>query len=236
MKCYYDFHIHSCLSPCGDNDMTPNNIVNMALIKGLDAIAVTDHNCCANLPAVLSCAKGRLVVLCGMEVESCEEVHMVCLFESFDACKNAEKEVMLALNKVKNDTEIFGEQIIMNEEDEIVGNEDNLLVTATTLSVFDIVELVHKYDGVCMAAHVDKSAYSVISNLGFIPPELDVDAIEISKNAKYSEITEKWEYIKRYNYLSSSDAHYLADIAEKSNYIDVEELTARSIIEAIKKK
>ncbi len=236
MKCYYDFHIHSCLSSCGDEDMTPNNIVNMSLIKGLDAIAVTDHNCAKNLPAILECARDKLVVLCGMEVESCEEVHMVCLFASYEACAKMEDEVMASLNYIRNDVEIFGEQTIMDKDDKQIASIDNLLATATSLSVYEIVEIAHKYGGVCIAAHIDKSSYSIISNLGFISDDLYIDAVEISKNGSFDELVLKWESLGSYKIVSSSDAHYICDISERVNYIEVDELCAQKIIDTLRKK
>ena len=92
MKCYYDFHIHTALSPCGDDDMTPNNIVNMAVLKGLDAIAITDHNTAKNVPACVECAKDKpLVVIPGMEIETAEEIHMLALFDNTDALMRLDK-------------------------------------------------------------------------------------------------------------------------------------------------
>ncbi len=236
MKCYYDFHIHSCLSPCGDIDMTPNNIVNMSVIKGLDAIAVTDHNCGENLPALYECAKGKLTLLFGMEVESCEEVHMVCLFATYNDCKKMQDRILEDKNHIKNDADIFGEQIIMDENDNIVGSVDELLVSATNLSVYDVVSAAHEYGGVCIAAHVDKSSYSILSNLGFIPDDLEIDCIEVSKNKDYDELLREWEYLGKYKSVFSSDAHYLMDISEKINYIDVDSLDAHSIIDALRRK
>ncbi len=236
MKCYYDFHIHSCLSPCGDNDMTPNNIVNMSLIKGLDAIAVTDHNCAANLEAIQRCAEGKIILLYGMEIESSDEVHMVCLFADFESCKKMEEFVCAAMPNIANDEAIFGEQLIMNEEDEIVEKKSNLLVTASELDVYDIVEKVHAFGGVVIAAHIDKSSYSVISNLGFIPDDLKIDCVEISKNGDFDKLKETHTYLKKYTAIYSSDAHYLENISERENCIEVENFTPQSIIDALLRK
>lgn len=236
MKYYYDFHIHSCLSPCGDADMTPNNIVNMSVLKGLDVIALTDHNCAANVASVLECAKDKLTVLCGMEIESCEEVHMVCLFADWNECKKMWDIISAEMNVIKNDTAIFGEQTIMNENDEITGYVENLLVTATHMSVYEICDAVHKLGGVCIAAHVDKSSYSILSNLGFIPDDLDVDCIEISRSGDYSSLVSANSYLRNYTAVFSSDAHYLADISEKKNFIEIDELTPESVIDFLREK
>ena len=233
MKCYYDFHIHSCLSPCGDADMTPNNIVNMSIIKGLDAIAVTDHNCAANLCAIQKCAENKIILLYGMEVESSDEVHMVCLFADYEMCKKMECEVLEAMPAIKNDESIFGQQLIMNEEDEITGKKTELLVTASNLDVYEIVKKTHKYNGAVIAAHVDKSSYSILSNLGFIPDDLDIDCIEISRNGTLEETMKKHTYLDKFMPVFSSDAHYLADISERKNSIDVENLTPEGVIHAL---
>ncbi len=239
MRYYYDFHIHSCLSPCGDDDMTPNNIVNMSILKGLDIIALTDHNCAANIPAVLKCAKGRITVLCGMEIESCEEVHMICLFDEWNKCRKMWEIVHAEMNPIKNDAEIFGEQLIMNENDEISGKIDNLLVTATRMSVYDICRRVHEMGGVCIAAHVDKSSYSILSNLGFIPDDLNIDCIEISRRGDCDSLFSSNEYLKKYMALFSSDAHYLEDISERENFMEIDEnvhLSAKSVVEFLKRE
>lgn len=236
MKCYYDFHIHSCLSPCGDSDMTPNNIVNMALIKGLDAIAVTDHNCAANLDAVKKYAEGRITLLYGMEVESSEEVHMLCLFADIESCKNMENEVEKSMTKIANNEKIFGEQLILNEDDEIIGKKNHLLVTACGLDVFDIVEATHRNGGVAIAAHIDKSSYSIISNLGFIPDELGIDCVEISKRGDFEKMKLEHSYLDKFSSIYSSDAHYLEDISEKINSLDVENLYPQTIINKLLRK
>ena len=234
MQCFYDFHIHSCLSPCGDMDMTPNNIVNMALLKGLDAIAVTDHNCAANAEAILRVAEGKLVVLPGMEVESCEEVHMVCLFAGLDACLQMEAHVRAQMLGIKNKIEVYGEQAIVNEQDERVGQIDDLLVTATKLSVYDIVNLTHSCGGACIAAHVDKSSYSILSNLGLMPEDLLVDGVEISRNGDYETLINMHSGLSRYRAFYSSDAHYLADISEREHGLEVPQIRAESIIKVLR--
>ena len=129
----YDLHIHSALSPCGDEDMTPNNIANMAYLKGLDVIAVTDHNSCRNVSAVQKCgANAGVTVIPGMEVETSEEVHMVCLFKSLNDAYEMEDYVTAHLPVIKNKPEIFGRQLVMDENDQITDIKENLLITATT--------------------------------------------------------------------------------------------------------
>ena len=136
MKLYYDFHIHSCLSPCGDEDSTPNNIVNMALIKGLNVIALSDHNTGKNCPAAMAVGKKNgLVVLPAMELTTSEDIHVLCLFERYEDLAKLEEHIQKTRLRIKNRPEIFGRQLIMNEQDEIVGEEENLLIVSSGVSV-----------------------------------------------------------------------------------------------------
>ena len=180
MKIYYDFHIHSCLSPCGDNDMTPNNIVNMAALKGLDAIAVTDHNCGENAQAAIEAAKELpLTVIPGMEIETSEEIHMVALFKDVKSLAHMQEIVASNLPPIKNKPAIFGEQIIMDKNDNVIGFKEQFLITACSMSIFEITKKVREIGGVVFPAHIDKSSYSVLSNLGSIPEELEFSSVEI---------------------------------------------------------
>ena len=210
MKYYYDLHIHSALSPCGDNDMTPNNIVNMALIKGLDIIAVTDHNTCGNVRAVMAAAAGRLTVVPGLEVETAEEVHVVCYFPNIENAEAMSRAVQQHMPPVANRPDIFGRQYYMDAEDRVVGEEEILLVNATTLHIGEVFRLVKGFGGVAVPAHIDRPSYSILANLGMIPPDITVTAVEITSRAR-GEMEKKYD---KYKILTNSDAHYLEDIAE----------------------
>lgn len=230
MKAYYDLHIHSALSPCGDNDMTPNNIVNMSMLKGLDVIALTDHNSCANVRAAIAASEGKLLVIPGMEIETSEEVHMVALFPNADAAEEMEKILKSSAPEIKNRPEIFGNQYIMDKNDEIIGEEGRLLVTASGMDIFSVVDAVSELGGAVYPAHIDRSSYSILSNLGFIPPDLKIGTVEITeKNRKKTES----DY-NNYNIVTSSDAHYLWDIAEKGRYMELDELSIAEIIKRLK--
>ncbi len=226
MKRYYDLHIHSCLSPCGDEDMTPNNIVNMSLLKGLDIIAVTDHNSCGNVRAVTQVAKDQLLVIPGMEIESSEEVHILGYFPSIEAAEKMEELLRKNSAAVKNRPEIFGRQLYRNAEDEIIGEEERLLVMASGLTAKEIFYLVRELGGVPVPAHIDRSSYSMVSNLGFLPPELEISTVEITNanrgnwETEYSEMT----------VLTSSDAHYLGDIAEPMWFLDIKDNSVSEIL------
>ena len=218
---YYDFHIHSALSPCGDKDMTPNNIVNMASIIGLDAIAITDHNSIGNVRAAMKVGEQAGVkVVAGMEVETAEEIHILTLFNNIEAAEEVARVVYDALPDIENRPEIFGNQYYMDEEDNITHEEKKLLISPTTIQVEDLVTLVKSVGGLVLPAHVDRHSYSILTNLGFIPEELDIDGIEISK--KVSDVDAYLNNrpdLGKYRYLRNSDAHYLTDIAEKQAFL-----------------
>ncbi len=228
---YYDFHIHSALSPCGDDDMTPNNIVNMAMLKGLDAIAVTDHNTVRNLRVIEKIAGEKdILLLPGMELETAEEIHMLCYFETVDAAEEFEKMIEKYRQPIKNKVDIFGNQFIMDENDNIIDNVDNLLSCALTLQIDDAIDLARSIGGACVPAHVDKSSYSIYSNLGMIPPEYGFKTLELSKKPQAAEFAEKHRLAQGYNLLSSSDAHFLWDIAERTNFLSDCEKCTKNII------
>lgn len=233
MKFYYDLHIHSALSPCGDEDMTPNNIVNMAAIKGLDIIAVTDHNSSLNCAAAIEAAKGLpLMVLPGMELCTAEECHVVCVFPHLAECLEFNDYVRKHYTPVKNKPEIFGRQLIMDAEDEIVGEEECLLTTSTALSVDSISKTVCDMGGAAFPAHIDRPSYSVLAMLGFLTPEMGFKTAELSKLCgSVDELYPVHKYLEDYRIVRNSDAHYLGDIAERENYLELEELTATAVIE-----
>ncbi len=234
MKIAYDFHIHTALSPCGDDDMTPNNIVNMAVLKGLDAIAITDHNTCRNAEACMQCAEGTgLLVLPGMEVETAEECHIVCIFPDVDRARRMEEQVNANLPKIKNRPDIFGHQVIMDKDDNIVGYEENLLVTATSLSVERVSELALEFGGVAIPAHIDKAAYSIISNLGFIDDGYGFKTVEVKDFDKLDSLYED-KGLGRFRIIHSSDAHYLWDISEREQFLEADKPDATSIINILR--
>lgn len=223
---YYDFHIHSALSTCGDKDMTPNNIVNMAAISGLDTIAVSDHNTVGNVRSAIEAGKLCGVnVIPGMEVETSEEVHILTLYPSIEIAEDVAKEVYKKLPDIKNRTDIFGEQIFMDEEDNIIGYEEKLLISPTTLALEDLFDLVKSAGGLFIPAHVDRHSYSVLTNLGFIPDDLDIKHIEISKSTTDIEsYLNARSDLKKYNIFRNSDAHYLGDISIKEAFLDIDDI------------
>lgn len=227
MKLFYDLHIHSVLSPCGDEDMTPNNIVNMAYIKGLDIIAITDHNSAGNARAVMEAGKGVIKVVPGMEVTTSEEVHTLCLFPDIDSAEDMSKYVRSKMTGIKNQPEIFGRQLIMNSMDEIVGEEENLLVNAVDMDIYEVSAETKKRGGLFIPAHIDKASYSVTANLGFLPPDLYVDGLEITERG----LAEYKEKYTQYGIITDSDAHYLENISEQERFISDDDESVQKIWE-----
>ena len=214
--------------------MTPNNIVNMAALKGLDAIAITDHNSAGNVRACVECgAKAGIVVIPGMEVETSEDVHVVCLFPSVQQAEMMDSIVSENLPVIKNRADIFGNQYILNEDDTVVGCVDNLLSTATTLDIYTLVDKVNEIGGIAIPAHIDKSSYSVISNLGFIPEDIDFTAVEIKNPDRVSEL-KKNHAIDSCHIMHNSDAHFLWDIHERDFFLEVNEISPNSLVRYFK--
>ena len=237
MKYYYDLHIHTALSPCGDNDMTPNNIINMALLKGLDIIAVTDHNACHNAEALMELgARRQILVIPGMEVESVEEVHVVTLFPDLESARRMGEQVAEHLPPMPNREDIFGEELILNSKDEETGRLEQLLIVASDLTVEEVFQLAEESGGIAFPAHVDRDSYSIISNLGSIPETMNVNMIELSAKCDAEAFFDNYPGLKKYPVLRDSDAHYLWDMSERCNYISSEEqiTDAGSLIKLLK--
>ena len=169
---YYDMHIHSCLSPCADNDNTPNNIAGMATICGLNIVALTDHNSCRNCPAFFEAAKRYgIIPIAGMELTTAEDIHIICLFENLEDALKFNDEVDKKRILIKNRTDIFGEQLICDGEDNVVGTEENLLSNATEITAQEAPKLVEKYNGICYPAHIDRQSNGIIAVLGDFPKD-----------------------------------------------------------------
>lgn len=230
-KVYYDFHLHSCLSPCGDNDMTPANIAGMAFINGLNAIALTDHNTVKNCTALKNAAEQyNITVLYGMELTTDEEVHTVCLFPDEKSANEWEEYAYSRLQKIKNNPNIFGHQFIMNEIDKILGEEEFLLINAVNISFEEVFTPVYELGGIAYPAHVDKNANSLISNLGFVPPDSTFKIAEVHDLSKLETLSADHPYFGGCEIIFSSDAHYLSDINEAKNFLELNDVSAKGII------
>lgn len=233
----YDLHLHSCLSPCGDNDMTPANIAGMAKIIGLDLIALTDHNSCKNCPAVAIAAREYgLLFLPGMELTTAEEVHVLCYFASLDAAMDFDRYVSDHLPDTPNKPMFFGDQLIYNEQDQISCTEQRLLISATDLPFDAIYDLVNQYDGIMVPAHINKPTTSLLGNLGFIPENSRFSCVEIKQETDWASLQQQYPYLANCNHLCSSDAHDLNTIHEPIYTIKTAGTTLPDILSAIQKK
>ncbi len=224
----YDFHIHSALSPCGDREMTPNNIVNMAAVLGLDCIAISDHNTVGNARAVMKAGENVGVrVLPAMEVETEEEVHILTIYPDLKSAEYIAAEVFKKLPDIKNRPDIFGEQLYIDELDNVIGEEEKLLISPAQMSINYLFSLVKEAGGIFIPAHVDRHSYSVLTNLGFIPDDLDIKFIELSKTVSdVNTYLDSREDLKKYKILQSSDAHRLESLVTEPGIItfDIEDL------------
>lgn len=206
--------------------MTPNNIVNMAKIKGLQAIALTDHNTTQNLPAISACAEREgLLLIPGIEVQSAEEVHLVCYFPSLEKAMEFGKIVEASLCPIQNRPDLFGTQIIRNEEDEEIGQIDRLLLQSVPMDIQDVYDLALLHSGICVPAHINREANSLLYILGFLPEEPAFATVELSPKAPAPEID-----LQNRRILYNSDAHYLWDIFEAENFIRLEEAAAWAFV------
>jgi PHP family Zn ribbon phosphoesterase len=199
--------------------MLPEFILERAQELGLQIIAVTDHNTAANAAAVVNAARNTgITVLPGMEVQTREEVHLLTLFDTLEQTASWQEQVYANLPPFKNTEAAFGEQLLLDAFGEPAGYLDQLLITSTNFSVEDVVQRVHELDGLCIPAHVDRPVYSIIANLGFVPPELDIVGVEISSNIGPVEARERFPQLARYSLLACGDAHRLKEMVKRTTF------------------
>lgn len=222
MKVYYDLHIHSCLSPCAEEEMTPNNIVNMAMIKGLDLIAVADHNASQNVRAVMAVAKKRdVLVIPAMELQTSEEVHLLCLFKTLENLELFQAYVDEHLLGIPNNEKKFGSQWIMDEEDEPVRQISHALIFSTTLNFEQALVAVRNHCGFVLPAHINRQSNGVLSMLGFMPANSGFTTVEISNDSAGAQFLETYKDRSHYHIISNSDAHQLINISEREFFMDL---------------
>jgi len=208
-----DLHIHTILSPCGDLFMSPQNIINKALEKGLDIIGITDHNSTRQAGLIKQMAERKgLFVLCGAEVTSKEEVHCLTFFPNDEALTNFQQYLDKHLPNIKNDTDKFGFQVCVNENEDIVFEEERLLISGLNQSIDQIELKVHSLNGIFIPAHINRPSYSVLSQLGFVDADLKVEALELSRHVSVEKFIQQQSYLKDYTFIQNSDAHRLEDI------------------------
>jgi len=229
-KFSFNLHLHSCLSPCGSDDMTPAQVAGFCAAAGIQIAALTDHNTSLNCPAFLkACDFYGITGIAGMELTTSEEVHVICLFSELENALSFSSFVKEKLPDIKNKPNLFGNQIIMNEEDEIIGHEDILLAQASSIGIYDIVKIIKEYDGFAYPAHIDKSSFSLLSNLGLWDSSMGFNMFEKSNSKDSNIIIEKAGLNTIFN-ITSSDAHYLHQIMDEKQYIELKNPTVINII------
>ncbi len=224
-----DLHIHTCLSPCAELDMTPAFIVKTALEKGLDIIAITDHNSAENVPAARKTAmKSGLTVLAGMEIASSEEAHILALFND-ERIGELQEIIYNNMPTGENDDIRFGEQIVVNEMDEVLRFNKRMLIAATNMTAEAILNTIHDLGGLAIASHIDKEVFSIISQLGFIPDNMKFDALEMSPHITREEADMMFKNYSSFAWISSSDAHYPSDIGKRTSSFHINSPTIAEI-------
>lgn len=217
-----DFHIHSCMSPCGSLEMSPVAIVQKAKEVGLNAIALSDHNCALNLPAFGKvCERHGMECLYGIEVTSMEEAHILCLFDQLDAAMTFGDRVYESLPDIPNNPEKFGDQPVIDENEEILDFVDKFLISASGYDVSTLVTEVHELGGLVIPAHIDRSVYGIISQLGFLPDE-KFDAVELTAHGDAA-------LALNYPIVRNSDSHFLNGLGKAYTELELDSLSVENI-------
>jgi len=214
-----DLHVHTVLSPCAEVEMIPPLIVRRAIQLGLEILAITDHNAAHNVASVVEAAAGSgLTVLPGMEVQSREEVHLICLFDRVEQTLDWQEQVFAALPDRENDEDFFGAQFVVDASGEYLYTEKRLLSVATMLSMEEVVTGVQALGGIVLAAHVDRPSFSLIANLGFVPPGLAIAGLELSRRADLADVAQRFPQTAGYGKIVSGDAHRLDEMTARTMF------------------
>lgn len=216
----FDFHLHSCLSPCGDNDMTPANIAAMCALAGYDIVALTDHNTTGNCAAFCrAAAEHGLLALPGMELTVAEEAHIVCLFPDLDSAAAFGELVRRHLPPIQNRPEFFGHQLLMDSRDSVLGEETALLAGATDIRAAEVLPLMKQFGGTAYPAHIDRDSFSLLSNLGLWDPSLGFTLAELSLRAA-PDIRRRPD-LAGLRFITGCDAHYLHQIPDPAQWLEL---------------
>ncbi len=233
MKLFADLHIHSCLSPCGAEDMTPNNIVNMAALAGYDVIAVADHNTTRNCAAAMAAGeKAGVLVVPAMELTTAEEVHTLVYLPDLDAADRLTAMVYDALPSRNNRPAIFGNQTVLDENDRFVQEDCHLLSAATSIGIYKIAAIADSLGGIAIPAHIDRASFSLLANLGFVDPSMGFTTLEVTRDCDLSAL-KKSRNLHGYGFISGSDAHDLFAIPDREFTIEVEAPTIQSVLKSL---
>ena len=226
---YYDLHLHSCLSPCGGEEVTPGDLAGMCAVAGLDIVALTDHNTCGNCHAFAQAAEAYgLLALWGMELTTAEEIHVICLFPDGERGSAFSRLVYDRLPPVENDPLIFGKQTLRDCEGRVSGEEKRLLMGASHIGVNEVCGLVEKLKGVCFPAHIDRPSFSLLSQLGVWDPDLPFPLAEVSPHCPpgFSQRRD----LAGIPFITNSDTHRLADLPDARYAMELQEKSAAAVL------
>ena len=229
-----DLHIHSTLSPCGSLEMSPINIIAKAKEVGLHVISITDHNMVENcLYAHEIGKKFGITVLFGMELQTLEEIHLLAFFDTYNLAFTFQEKIYSLLPDIQNNADYFGDQVVVNEENEIIRFEDRLLLNSAQISITDATAWIKNHGGLAILSHIDSPTFSIISQLGYIPEDLPCDALEVRNKENVAELL---PFIMRKDipFVSFSDAHYLGDIGRRRINLELENPGCSEILGALK--
>ncbi|MDF9409075.1 PHP domain-containing protein [Pelotomaculum isophthalicicum JI] len=232
-----DLHVHTILSPCASDDMVPPLVLSRVRQLGVEVIAITDHNSAENVPAFM--AKGKemgIEILPGMEVQTREDIHMVCLFDTLEQVLDWQRIIYNHLPDLKNKKKSFGEQWVVDHEGNKLREVERLLLMGTDLTVEEVVRGVHHLGGLCIAAHIDRKAFSLWGSLGFIPDDLPIDGVELTPHLSRDQAQLDQLKERSFYYLVSSDAHWLDGISPPQCFAAMESCTIKELKLALLKK
>lgn len=233
MRVYYDLHMHSCLSPCGSDDMTPNNLVNMASLAGLQVIAVADHNTTKNVPAAMKVGENvGVLVVPAMELTTKEDIHVLCLLPNVERAEQLRQYVYERLPQRKNRPKAFGHQYMMDENDEILEEEPQLLAFGSSIGIYEVKALLESFGGIAIPAHIDRASYSLLGVMGLIDAEMGFSLYETTRDCDTAALQKKYNFSG--SFIANSDAHDLIAIADAERTIEIEEMTVDGVIRALR--
>lgn len=208
-----ELHIHTVLSPCAAVEMLPPLIIQTALEKKVNLIAITDHNCSHNVSAVVDAAKGTgIVVLPGMELQTKEEIHSICLFDTLEQATAFQKLVFSSLPNLTNNVELFGEQFVVDANGDFLRREERMLLASSSYSLTEAWHVVDELGGILIPAHIDRTVFGLMPVLGFVPQDIPLEALEISKRISAKNAQQKYPQLENYSLIQNGDAHQLDEI------------------------
>jgi len=234
MNYSFDLHFHSCLTPYGDEHMTPQLIATECSLEGYDIVALTDYNTCGNCAAFLAAAEAKgLLAIPGMELCLREDAHVICLFPSLERALSFEKLVRSKLPDIENNPDVFGHQTLVDEFDQVIGEDSAFLVGSCDIGAYEIVDLVEQYGGVVYPAHLDLNAYSVLSNLGLWDPAMKFHLVEVTANCP-DNFFDAVPFLSDVRHITGCNAHSVEEISPVHQVMDLPERTVQAVFDWLK--